>query len=74
MTILILLAALLLAGCQHVVPLQQLAAPPSQEDVAEGLVDPERRGRQLPLEAQRVQLRHPVGSGARGVLDSGMSM
>ena len=47
MTILILLVALLLAGCQHVVPLQQQAASPSQEDVAEELVDPEHRGRQL---------------------------
>jgi len=43
----LVLNAALLAGCRHVVPSRQPAAPPSEVDVAGELVDPERRGRQL---------------------------
>ena len=43
----LVLNAALLAGCRHVVSSRQPAAPPSEVDVAEELVDPERRGRQL---------------------------
>ena len=43
----LVLNAALLAGCRHVASSRQPAAPPSEVDVAEELVDPERRGRQL---------------------------
>ena len=43
----LVLNAALLAGCRHVVSSRQPAAPPPEVDVAEELVDPERRGRQL---------------------------
>lgn len=39
--------AALLAGCQHVAPLQQPASSPPREDIAEELVDSKHRGRQL---------------------------
>ena len=43
----LVLNAALLAGCRHVVSSRQPAAAPPEVDVAEELVDPERRGRQL---------------------------
>ena len=43
----LVLNAALLAGCRHVVSSRQPAPPPPEVDVAEELVDPERRGRQL---------------------------
>ena len=43
----LVLNAALLAGCRHVAPSRQPAASSSEVDVAEELVDPERRGRQL---------------------------
>ena len=39
--------AALLAGCQHVAPLQQPVSSPPREDIAEKLVDSKHRGRQL---------------------------
>ncbi len=39
--------AALLAGCQHVAPLQHPASSPPREDIAEELVDSKHRGRQL---------------------------
>ena len=43
----LVLNAALLAGCRHVVSSRQPAAAAPEVDVAEELVDPERRGRQL---------------------------